>query len=110
MSDPAADAAFIEFAEDALENLVPSLQDSMVMVSFVPTEVTDIKFAVELGVAIMLDKPLIIVVQNGTKVPSKILACADRILEVNRFDKDEMANLQHRLYAVLQEMEQEAQQ
>jgi hypothetical protein len=40
-----------------------------------------VKFAVELGFSIMLDKPIIAVVAPGTQVPGKLVAVADEIVE-----------------------------
>jgi hypothetical protein len=47
----------------------------------VPKGQTDVKFAVELGFSIMLDKPIIAVVMAGTQVPAKLLKIADEIIE-----------------------------
>lgn len=68
------------------------------MVSLVPTEQTDIKFALELGVAIMLDKPIIAVVRPGTRVPAKLVAVADELLEM---DLDNPVSTQASLRATL---------
>jgi hypothetical protein len=40
----------------------------------------DVKFAVELGLAIMLDKPILAVVQPGTEVPGRLRQVADAII------------------------------
>lgn len=61
------------------------INDSSVCVSIVPENAmqTDVKFAVELGFMIMMDKPIIAVVRPGTKVPSKLVLVADIIIESN---------------------------
>jgi hypothetical protein len=81
MSDPFAGEEWEAFADRALGELVPKLRDSSCTVSLVPTGSTDVKFAVELGFSIMLDKPIIAVVAPGTQVPGKLVAVADEIVE-----------------------------
>ena len=58
------------------------LLDSAATVSLVPSaESVDAKFAVELGLSIMLDKPLILVVAPGTRIPDRLVRVADAIVE-----------------------------
>jgi|1185.fasta_scaffold1101077_1 hypothetical protein len=66
-----------------LDELVPMIADSAVTISLVPNGPTDVKFAVELGLSIMLDKPIIAVVQPGTAVPAHLLRVADELVEVD---------------------------
>ena len=87
-----------EFAEAALTELVPKLRDSFCTVSLVPTGKTDVKFSLELGFSIMLDKPIIAVVEPGTQVPAKLVAVADDIIEGDLGDPD----LEERLHTALQ--------
>lgn len=79
--DPFTGKEWLEYADRAISELVPKIRDSAVTVSLVPKGQTDVKFAVELGFSIMLDKPIIAVVLPGTKVPSKMVAVADEIVE-----------------------------
>lgn len=66
------------------DELVPMLEDSKVVLSIVPPEdKLDAKFAVELGLSIMMDKPIICVVTPGTKVPNKLVLIADSIIEAD---------------------------
>ena len=62
--------------------LVPKLEDSAMTVSIVPrkAEDVDIKFAVELGLSIMLDKPLILCVHPSTVIPERLRRVADEIV------------------------------
>lgn len=76
------------YAEHALTDLVPKLQDSSVTVSLVPRSETDIKFALETGMSIMLDKPIILVISPGTKVPDKLRKVADAIIETDGIGTD----------------------
>lgn len=86
--DILTDPEFLAWAKGVQEDLVPKLQDSALCVSLVPNGPTDVKFAVELGMSIMLDKPILALVQAGTKVPERLVRVADRIVE---YDPDNMA-------------------
>jgi len=81
MTDPWNDPAMQAWLKDALDNLVPKMANSSVVVSLVPTGVTDIKFAVETGLALMLDKPIVLMVGPGASVPAKLAKVADAIVE-----------------------------
>ena len=66
------------------DKLPQMINDSAVVMSLVPADgKTDVKFAVELGFAIMLDKPIIAVVQPGSKVSEHMIRVADEIVECN---------------------------
>lgn len=81
--DPYESDEWAAFARQVKAGLVPKMQDSTVVMSLVPEEGTDVKFAVELGYAIMLDKPIIAMVLPGTKIPPKLLMVADDIIEID---------------------------
>jgi hypothetical protein len=63
--------------------LVPMMRDSGSVVQLVPKGGSDIKFAVELGLSIMMDKPILAIVQPGTETPPKLLKVADKIIEAD---------------------------
>lgn len=71
------------FRDDVRRNLIPKLEDSGAVVSLVPDGESDVKFAVELGLSIMMDKPIIAVVRPGTKLPNKLVLVADHIVEAD---------------------------
>ena len=66
--------------DEVRQDLVPKLQDSAATVSIVPGGEPDVKFAVELGMSIMLDKPIILVA-DGRPIPAKLRAIASAIVE-----------------------------
>lgn len=74
------DPAWREFVDQIRTDLVPKLEDSGAVVSIVPDGEGDVKFAVELGFSIMLDKPIIVVVPEGRLVPERLARVADRIV------------------------------
>jgi len=61
--------------------LVPKIDASAYVMSLVPEGEPDVKFAVELGLSIMMDKPIIAVVTRGVKVPDHLVRVADEIVE-----------------------------
>jgi len=75
--------AELKFERHVRETLVPKIRDSHVFVSIVPTGKTDVKFAVELGLGIMYNKPIIGVVQTGAEIPEKLSRVVDRFVEMD---------------------------
>jgi hypothetical protein len=73
------------FAREVREVLVPKVRGTQIVVSIVPLTAAgvDAKFAVELGVAVMLDKPILAVVRPGLKIPEKLARVVDRFVEVD---------------------------
>lgn len=93
------DEDFNAWAKDVQDDLVPKLEQSGVVLQLVPTGPTDIKFAVELGLSIMMDKPIIALVHEGTVVPAKLLAVADKVITYT-----ELSTIQHQLAEAIREM------
>jgi hypothetical protein len=86
------------------ENVVPNLKDSSIFISITPNDgKPDVKFAVELGFAIMYDKPIILAIPPGTKVPDRLVKVADRIVEIDMNDEDS----RNRLMETIMEMRAE---
>lgn len=65
------------------EQLIPQLRSSGAVAQIVPRGDTDVKFAVELGFSIMMNKPILAMVQPGSEVPEKLRLVADVIVEVD---------------------------
>jgi nucleoside 2-deoxyribosyltransferase len=70
-----------EWARRMLSDLVPMISDSDCTVSLLPHGEPDVKFAVELGFSIMLDKPIIAIVDPGQQIPARLLRVVDEIVE-----------------------------
>ena len=83
MTDPWDDPDTQRWLKHCREELVPMIQKSAVTVSLVPSDAsdTDIKFAVELGLSIMLGKPIITVIRPGQQVPPGLVKVSDKIIE-----------------------------
>lgn len=71
------------WVSDARENLIPKIDGSAATISLVPDGEGDIKFAVELGLSIMLNKPIIAVVIDNRKLPDKLVQVADTIVHMH---------------------------
>ena len=76
------DPEFMAWEEHVRTNVVPKMAGSALTVTLAPGGEPDIKFAVELGLSIMLNKPIIIVKEPGQVLPDKLLKVADDVIEV----------------------------
>ena len=64
------------------EELAPKIKGANICLHLVPQPGDiDAKFCVELGMAIMLDKPIIALVRPGAKTSKKLMTVADEIIE-----------------------------
>ena len=85
------------------EGTVKQMADSAFVASLVPGEDgPDIKFAVELGLAIMLGKPIVAIAIAGRPVPGKLREIADAVIEISDMDTEAgQAELQAKLLPLL---------
>ncbi len=89
--NPTDDAweGFFEAAENqdwinhVRDELVPMIRKTQMTISLIPENLdkVDLKFAVELGLSVMMDKPIIAVITPGMQVPGQLLRLADHIIE-----------------------------
>lgn len=70
------------------EDTVAKMVESSFVMSIVPSGETDIKFAVELGLAIMLDKPIIALAIQGVETPPGLRRIAHAVIEVDDIDTE----------------------
>jgi hypothetical protein len=77
---PEERAEWDRFVEHARRTTVEGMARSAFVMSIVPSGEVDIKFAVELGLAIMLDKPILAVVMPGAAVPGRLRRVADELV------------------------------
>ena len=79
-----------KYVDHVREELVPKVRDSSVFVSLVPEDgEADGKFAVELGVGILFDKPIIAVYKPGTPLSDKFKKIVDRFVECDMSDPND---------------------
>lgn len=92
VTDPFDDPEAQEWLAHVRDNVVPMIDSSAYTMSVVPTEENvDIKFSVELGLTIMLDKPLILWVPEGQRLPPKLARIADGVIRYANTDDATMA-------------------
>lgn len=83
MTDYREDPDYRAWEGHVREKLIPMIDDSAATISVVPGGETDIKFAVELGLSIMMNKPIIALVERGSRIPDALARVADEIVEVD---------------------------
>lgn len=84
MTQDDGEAEFNSWLGRAQRELVPMMRDSACCVSFSPdTAELDVQYAMELGLMILMDKPVIVIAAPGEAVPEKLRLIADKILYVN---------------------------
>ena len=71
-----------EFLESAARDMLPKMKDSALSVTLFSGKV-DPKLCVELGAAILLDKPIVLVVTDESQIPSNLEKVAAEIVRVN---------------------------
>jgi nucleoside 2-deoxyribosyltransferase len=88
------------------ESTVRQMAGSAFVASLVPDkDETDVKFAVELGLAIMLGKPIVAIAVAGRPVPGKLREIADTVIEVSDLDTEAgQAELQAKLLPALKRL------
>jgi hypothetical protein len=85
--------------------VAPMVSDSGMTISIVPKtpEDVDVKFAVELGLSIMFDKPLILCCDPSTEIPDRLRRVADHIVVGDTRDQSTQHALQDAVRAVWKE-------
>ena len=77
--DAEQETAWNEFVSHFREDALLKLDSSAFVVSLVPGEF-DVKFAVELGAAIMFDKPILAVLSPESLVPERLKRVCDELV------------------------------
>jgi len=98
------DPEFRAYVRHVGDNVIPDLDKADIFVSITPAnpEEVDIKFATELGLAIMLDKPIIAAIRPGTKVPEKLAKVVEHFVEM---DENNLGELSERIKNVVDELD-----
>lgn len=72
---------FEEFIQQVRDDVVPKMLGSRYVVNIMPNkDEIDIKAAVEIGLAVLLDKPLIVLAPDGRVRCPKLLRLADHVI------------------------------
>lgn len=81
MSDPWSSKEAQDWIKHCAQEMIPKMADSAICVSLVTgNSAKDIKFCVELGAMIMMDKPVVVVATEGQTISKKLAAVADEIV------------------------------
>ncbi len=70
----------------SFKQLRSSIADSTCIVIIIPSDDFDAKISVELGVAVLLGKPIIAVIRPGVTVSEKLAKLVDRFIELDPAD------------------------
>lgn len=74
------DPSMKAWAKHVLEDMAPKMADSALICQIVPHNDGDVKFWVELGASIMMNKPIVAVAIEGRDIPEKLRLVADEIV------------------------------
>lgn len=92
------------FVAHVRENTVEQMAESAFVMSLCPGSEPDIKFAVETGLAILLDKPIIVIATAGCVMPSGLRRVAHAVIEVDDIDTEAgKLELERKLQPILDE-------
>lgn len=79
---PGEEKAFTDFVKRFREDALPKIEGSYCTLSLVPGDDFDVKFAVELGASIMLDKPIIALCTGKRTCPPGLRRVAHAVVEI----------------------------
>jgi hypothetical protein len=94
---------FRKFARQVAESTMPHMAESAYVITIAPPTGTeaDVKQAVEIGLAILMDKPLIIFAPKGRTVADRLLRIADHVVEADMDTEAGRAEAMRKLEAVM---------
>ncbi|HEY5787684.1 MAG TPA: hypothetical protein VIT65_23210 [Microlunatus sp.] len=98
------DPDFKAFAAEVHAHLIPMIMGSSASISLLPQGEADVKYAIELGLTLMLDKPLIIIAPKGRVVPERLARAADAVLEIDWEDEAGFAAAQEQIMVKVKEI------
>jgi nucleoside 2-deoxyribosyltransferase len=102
------ESTYDQWVQAVRTKLIPQLERSDVVVSLVPADGEgDVKYAVELGLSVLMDKPIIAIIRPGTPVANKLVLVADRILELQDSDFNDPEKIRQRVATAMMEMDLE---
>lgn len=102
--DPGERSQWDAFVDHFRRDAVEKIAGSGVFLSLVPRfDHFDVKFAAELGAAIMFDKPLIVVTMPGAEIPRKLRDIADWVIQTDIDTQEGRDALAHALAEIAEE-------
>lgn len=108
MSEWWKDPEWKEYADHVMNDMVPMLSESSMTFSIYPTSGHgDVKYWVELGASIMMDKPIIVIVHPGVSISERLKRVADHVLYADMNDDASREKLVDRLEQIAREISSE---
>lgn len=105
MSTTEDDQAWEDLVAYTRREIVAKIADSAFVMSLVPSAGSDIKFAIELGTAIMLDKPIVALAIRGRDIPPGLRRVAHAVIEIGDIDTEAgQMELRRKLEPVMAEL------
>lgn len=82
--DPFADPEWHRHAEHFRTEVLPQIKASATVLTIVPrSKDGDIQLMLQIGAAVLLDKPIVLVVFEKREVPPRLARIADKIIEAD---------------------------
>jgi|SRR5580698_6346859 hypothetical protein len=91
--------AYLRHAET---EMIPKMKESAFAIT-IGSDTPDIKLCLEIGAAVLLDKPLIVVMPKGKRVPVNLRRVASAIIEGDPGEPDIQEKLQKAMTAIITE-------
>ena len=102
MKDWSSDPKFKKFARQVAKGTVPAMADSAYVINIAPAKGDyDVRVAVEIGLAILMDKPLIVFAPKGRTIADRLLRVADHVIEGDTSTETGREELMRKLQAVM---------
>jgi hypothetical protein len=85
MKDPTDHPIWKRFEAHVRNDLIPKMKASASVLLIAPDISTpfDVQFAVQIGASVLLEKPLVLIVEGNRTVPPKLERVADRIIRAD---------------------------
>jgi hypothetical protein len=83
-----------------MQSTLPQIKESVMMMSIASDE-PDAKQCLETGAAVLLDKPIIVIIPPGRQVSTNLKRCASAIIEGNPSEPGFQERLQATIIAVI---------
>jgi hypothetical protein len=105
--DPFDDPGWKAYVTHVQHELIPMIDASGVTISLAPKDPkqVDVKFALELGLSIMLDKPIIVVIDADAVLPKGLEAVATIVVRGELDDPATKAMLTQGIAAVIADLD-----
>src|SRR3954471_7136654 len=89
-SGPPLDPEFERFQRDVRTKLIPRMRDGAVVTMIAPdiSAEFDVYFALQVGAALVLEKPIVLIADRSRTLSPKLERLADRIINVDFADPD----------------------